>query len=62
MKLSELPLSTNALALNPLMLTTVVDLVRNEGTTSAGTIAIVRLHVTAKVLGDRVGDLPRQTL
>ena len=31
MRLSELPLSTNNLALNPLMLTTVLDLVRDGG-------------------------------
>ena len=59
MKLSELPLSISALALNPLMLTTVVNLVRNGGTTAADTIAIVKFHVAADVLfGDSVGVLP----
>ena len=50
MKLSELPLSTSALALNPLMLTTVVDLVRDGGTTAAEIIAIVEFHVAANIL------------
>ena len=63
MKLSELPLSTSTLGLNPLMLTTVVDLVWDRGTTAAETIAIVEFHIVADVLfRDSVGALPRQTL